>query len=95
MEVGMRSALRRELRVALSQKAQPVWFRITKWVALIGLTVALWRTPYLWWWLGGALTLGLAVHFLWRWKTRAWTQPWGGWNDLEAADPPTPSPPAA
>lgn len=78
------STLRREVRVALSRRAQPVWFRLLKWVVAIWVSVALWRTPYFWWWLLGAMGLSLAVHLFWRWKTRAWTQPWGGWNDLDA-----------
>jgi hypothetical protein len=28
----------------------------------------------------------LTLHFIWRWKTKGWTQPWGGWNDLEAGN---------
>jgi hypothetical protein len=40
--------LKREMRVAFSRKAQPIWFRVVKW------------------------------------KTKGWTQPWGGWNDLDA-----------
>ena len=75
------SSFRREMRVAFSRRAQPVWFRIVKWVIFIGLTVTLWRTPQFWWWLLGALVLGVTVHFIWRWKTRGWTQPWAGWND--------------
>lgn len=53
---------------------------VDRWVS-----AALWRTPYFWWWIGGAIGLGLTVHFIWRWKTRGWTQPWGGWNDVDAA----------
>jgi hypothetical protein len=45
----------------------------------------LWGTYWLWAWLGGLPIIGLMVHFLYRHKTRLWTRPWGGWNDLEAA----------
>jgi len=48
--------------------------------------VLLWRGSYFWFWILGALVLGLTVHLIWRWKTKGWTQPWGGWDDLEAAD---------
>jgi hypothetical protein len=82
----MRSVIRRELNVAFSKKAQPMWFRVAKWVFILGVTAALWRSPYLGWFLGGAVVVGLAIHLLWRWKTKEWTQPWGGWSDLEAGD---------
>ena len=79
-------ALKREMRVAFSVRAQPVWFRGLKWVIAVGISVLLWRTLYFWWWILGALGLGLTVHFIWRWKTKGWTQPWGGWDDLESAN---------
>jgi hypothetical protein len=78
--------VKRELRVALSRRGQPVWFRVIKWAALLGLSAMFWRSPSFWMWLTIALGAGLAVHFIWRWKTRGWTQPWGGWDDVESAD---------
>ena len=80
----VRTTLARELRVATSRRAQPVWFRVLKWVFAIAATVLLWRSSYFWWWIGGGLLVGLTVHFIWRWKTKGWTQPWFGWNDVEA-----------
>ena len=85
--MSMRNALRRELQVAFSRKAQPVWFRIAKWILAIGISLLLWSTPYFWLWVLGALSLALTVHFVWRWKTKGWTHPWGGWKDVEAARP--------
>jgi hypothetical protein len=41
-------------------------------------------SPYFWWWIGGALALSLTLHFIWRWKTKGWTQPWMGWDDVDA-----------
>jgi hypothetical protein len=82
--MSIRTALKREARVALSTRAQPVWFRILKWLVAIAISALLWRTPQFWWWIGGAAGLSLALHFFWRWRTKGWTQPWGGWNDLEA-----------
>lgn len=79
--------IRREVRVATSLRAQPKWFRIVKWVVIITVSVSLWRTPYFWGWLLGGLAIALTLHGFWRWKTRGWTQPWGGWDDMEAADP--------
>jgi hypothetical protein len=52
----------------------------------IALTVTFWRHPSFWRWVLGLLALSLTLHFIWRWKTKAWTQPWGGWNDVESAD---------
>jgi hypothetical protein len=85
-KVSMRNAMRRELRVAFSRKAQPVWFRIAKWIVVIGISALLWRKPTFWFWILGALGLGLTVHFVWRWQTKGWTRPWGGWDDVEAAE---------
>jgi hypothetical protein len=82
--MSMRNAIRRELQVAFSRKAQPVWFRIAKWILIVGISVLLWSTPYFWLWMLGAVGLGLTVHFVWRWKTKGWTRPWRGWEDVEA-----------
>ena len=76
--------LKREMRVAFSRRGQPIWFRILKWTVVITVSALLWRNRYFWWWIAGFFGLGLTVHFIWRWKTKVWTQPWGGWNDLEA-----------
>jgi hypothetical protein len=84
--VSAGKTFRREARVAFSRRAQPVWFRVLKWVIAVGVSVFLWRGSYFWFWILGALVLGLTVHLIWRWKTKGWTQPWGGWDDLEAAD---------
>jgi hypothetical protein len=77
---------RRELRVAFSRKAQPVWFRVLKWMIAVGVSFLLWGKPHFWLWILGALGLSLTVHFIWRWKTKGWTEPWGGWDDVESAD---------
>jgi hypothetical protein len=77
---------RREKRVALSRKAQPVWFRVVKWIVFLGVGVLLWRTPYFWVVVFGAMVLGVGLHLFWRWKTRGWTRSWGGWKDVETAN---------
>ncbi|MBA3531652.1 MAG: hypothetical protein H0T73_07035 [Ardenticatenales bacterium] len=82
---SMKEVMEKELRVAFSRGAQPVWFRVLKWVLFISLTVALRRSATLRVWLLGGPLVGLVVHFIYRWKTAAWTQPWGGWEDLAAA----------
>ena len=80
----MHRTITRELRIAFSAKAQPVWLRVTKWVVLIGVAIVLRKTPYIWLWVLGLPSLGIIVHFIYRWKTNGWTRPWGGWNDTDA-----------
>ena len=80
------NVLKREMRVALSKRAQPVWFRVVKWVIVIALTVMFWRSAYFWFLLLVAFGVSLTLHFIWRWKTKGWTQPWRGWNDVETAN---------
>jgi len=79
--------LKREIRVAFSRKVQPLWFRIVKWVVFIGILVAVKNTKAFWYVLIGLPLLGVTVHLFYRWKTKGWTQPWGGWKDLEAGRP--------
>lgn len=61
-------------------------FRVVKYCILLGLIAAAW----LWkgWWgvmrfLLISLSLALAVHFFFRWKTNAWTQSWGPYKKLD------------
>jgi hypothetical protein len=79
------TAGKREVRVALSRRAQPIWFRLLKWVVIVGISVALRGTSYFWLWILGGAAVGLSLHLVWRWGTRGWTRPWGGWNDVETA----------
>jgi hypothetical protein len=78
--------VRREFRVAVSPKAQPIWFRVLKWGALIVFTVRYHSVPWFWHAVAVALVTALGLHFFYRWKTRGWSRPWGGWNDVQAAD---------
>jgi hypothetical protein len=78
------TSLRRECRVAFSRCAQPVWFRVTKWTVFLTLAVIFWRQPRFWQCVLAVAGLGLGLHMFYRWKTRAWTRPWGGWKDLAA-----------
>jgi hypothetical protein len=77
------TTLKREARVAFSRKAQPAWFRLTKWIVIVTLGIRFWHSRYFWWGLLGAMIIGLALHAIWRWKTNGWTKPWGGWNDVD------------
>ena len=79
------SIIRREARRSLPARPT-LWFRILKWAILIVVGVTFWRAPLFWVCLLAALVLSLALHLFWRWKTKGWTQPWGGWSDVETAD---------
>jgi hypothetical protein len=77
-------AIKRELRVAFSPRAQPWWFRLAKWSLLIAVTA---RYRQRWWFAYGislALTGAVALHLLYRQKTQGWQRAWGGWSDLRA-----------
>jgi hypothetical protein len=80
----MHPALRRELRVAFSLRAQPIWFRVIKWMVLLTLAALYWRAAWFWWLIGGLFVAGMALHMYYRHKTHRWTRAWGGWDDLEA-----------
>ncbi len=77
-------AVRREVRVAFSLKAQPLWFRILKWIVGIAFVIAFHKHVWFWPVITAVSVAALALHCLYRWKTRVWTQAWGGWHDLEA-----------
>jgi hypothetical protein len=81
---ALSSTLRREARVAFSMRAQPLWFRVTKWAVFLSLAAVFWRQPLFWRCVLAVAGLGLSLHLFYRWKTRAWTRPWGGWDDLAA-----------
>lgn len=82
-----RALLERELRVAFSPRVQPMWLRVSKWIVFLGVAAWLRQTrPHMFRrWLVGLPLVGVIVHMIFRWKTHGWTQPWGGWNDLAAA----------
>ena len=81
--MSLRDAIALELRVALSPRAQPVWFRVLKWTLII---IAAWYfrdAQYFWSWVLALFLFALGLHLLWRSKTKVWTQPWRGWNDVD------------
>jgi hypothetical protein len=86
MHMSAGSQFKREMRVAFSRRAQPVWFRLLKWIVIITLVFRFHGSPWFWWYTAGVLMLCAIAHFIWRWKTKVWTQPWGGWSDVEAAE---------
>jgi hypothetical protein len=74
--------IRREVQVAFSLKAQPVWFRLIKWSVILFVTA---RYRRRWWFAYGvcaALAAALTLHGFYRWKTHGWTRAWGGWDDV-------------
>lgn len=78
--MSYREILGRELEVAFSKNAQPVWFRVVKYMVLGVLVYLYWDTSTLWITLGVILMLGIPVHMWYRHKTRGWTRSYGGWN---------------
>lgn len=81
--------VRREKYVALH--AQSFRFRVVKYIVIIALFTAL-----VWWkgWMTAlSLLLGLAitgtvVHFIFRWKTKGWTQSWGPYKKINIPNAP-------
>ena len=80
----MNAAIRRELRVAFSPRAQPVWFRVLKWICMLVSVVLFHDRSWFWWCFAVVAVAAMLSHLLYRWKTNVWTRPWGGWNDLAA-----------
>ncbi|HEY0550698.1 MAG TPA: hypothetical protein VGF13_13925 [Verrucomicrobiae bacterium] len=78
--------VRREMRVALSPKAQPVWFRVLKWGFFLPFMYWLWHTRWFWLVTACMVPACLGLHLFFRWKTTGWTRPWGLWNDVKSAD---------
>ena len=74
--------VRRESKVAFSRETQPVWFRIAKWVIFMAVSKGLRGNRWFRVWTIGVVLAGLTLHSIYRWKTRGWTEPWGGWADI-------------
>jgi hypothetical protein len=89
-------ALKREVQVAFSPRAQPWWFRLLKWSLFTIMTV---RYRERWWFrylAGAALAGGIGLHLFYRWKTHGWRRAWGGWSDIPPeGDPAEPAPSGA
>jgi len=80
--------VRREIRVCLSLRAQPLWFRVLKWSIFLPLMFWLWPTRWFWPVILTTFVAALTLHSFYRWRTAGWTRPWGGWNDVPSADGP-------
>jgi hypothetical protein len=66
--------------VAFSRHAQPLWFRVLKYVVLGCFIYFFWKSAFFWWVLAIVLILGLLLHLWYRHKTEAWTKSFGGWD---------------
>ena len=80
----MKEFIQREKYVMLH--AQSWRFRVMKYIVIIAVLIALglWKG-----WVVAVLfllclgILGTIVHFIFRWKTKAWTQSWGPYKKLD------------
>ena len=79
--------VQKELRVVISSNRAPLSLRIAKWALFLAITRLLYGTRWFRVWVYGLPLAGLATHLLYLQKTHGWTRPWGGWKDLEAANP--------
>ncbi|HAP36254.1 MAG TPA: hypothetical protein DCQ28_10040 [Bacteroidetes bacterium] len=76
----MNKILHREIEVAFSKHSQPLWFRITKWILIIMGIYFFHDNEFFWWFIVFFTVIAFTVHFLWRYKTKGWTQSWIGWE---------------
>lgn len=86
---GLREQIRKELRVMFSTRTQPILARVAKWAVFLAVARRLRGTRWFRAWVFGLPTVGTMVHFFYRHMTRGWTEPWGGWDDVEASRPRT------
>ena len=84
-KTGLREQIRRELGVMFSRPHQPIPLRVAKWAVFLAVAWRLYGTRWFRAWAFGLPTMGLGAHFFYHYMTRGWTEPWGGWNDVEAA----------
>jgi hypothetical protein len=75
------------MEVAFSKQAQPVWFRIVKYILLGCILYFFWGTKTLWIILLTLFISAMLLHFWYRYKTKGWTKSYGLWKyDKEEAD---------
>jgi hypothetical protein len=72
--------LKREMEVAFSKHAQPVWFRIIKYMVLGFIIYFFWGTKLVWIILLTIFVLSLLLHFWYRYKTHGWEKSYGLWK---------------
>jgi len=76
----MNKILKREFEVAFSKHAQPVWFRVVKYILLGSFIYFFRKSKWFWIILTVLFILSLLLHFWYRYKTEAWTKSYGGWD---------------
>jgi hypothetical protein len=86
----LNSAIRRELRVAFSSRAQPVWFRIIKWACIFVAAMLFHNQCRFWWTFAGLAAMGNVVALFLSLENQRLDPHVGGWNGLgrAAADSP-------
>lgn len=72
--------IRRELEIVFAKDAQPVWFRIAKYLLLALLIYLFWGSKIIWIIILTIVTFSLMVHFWFRYKTNGWTTSYGPWK---------------
>ncbi|MGY3214514.1 hypothetical protein ACVW2L_003567 [Mucilaginibacter sp. HD30] len=75
--------LKQELQVAFSKHAQPVWFRIIKYVLILGAVVFFSRDTLFWPVFILLAVLSVLLHFWYRYKTHGWTKKYGMWKPVK------------
>ncbi len=78
--MALNKTIKRELEVAFSKHAQPMWMRIAKYLVLGSVVYFFWSSKLLWVILLVVFALGFSVHFWYRYKTGGWTKSYGGWD---------------
>jgi len=80
--MSLSETIKLELHVAFSKESQPVWFRVLKYVLIIGFVYFFWNTRVLWIGLISLVVCSLLLHFWYRYKTQRWTRSYGFWKSL-------------
>lgn len=78
--MSWKKVINREVEVAFSKHAQPVWFRIVKYIVIISVLYFFWDSPWLWRGFAIFLLLGFVIHLWYRHKTERWTKTYGMWD---------------
>lgn len=66
--------------MAFSRHAQPVWFRVVKYIALVSAIYLWWDSRYFWWCLAFLIVGSVILHLFYRYKTKGWTRSYGAWD---------------
>jgi len=78
--MSLNKVIKREFEVAFSKHAQPVWFRVVKYVVIGLILYFFWGTRFLWYFFSIMFVAGMVLHFWYRYKTQGWTKSYGLWK---------------